>query len=176
MEERIKELEEELVRLREELEEELVRLREELKKEHKRWRAEEHGGYYYLLDADAGFEDGIGIAKSFDYRNDTDVSRYEIGNYFKTEEEAKQKLEYIKTEQQLKDIALRLNKGVEIDWESKEQSKWYIYYRSDSKKVYTDLFVVSKHLGAMYCLSEDFKDTAIAEIGEDNLIEYLKEC
>lgn len=174
MEERIKELEEEL-----------VRLREELKKEHEyeRWRAEVLGGEYYLLDIDAGFyedgtqkEDGIGIAKSFDYRKDLDVSRYEIGNYFKTEEEAKQKLEYIKTEQQLKDIALRLNKGVEIDWESKEQSKWYIYYRSDSEKVYTDSFVVSKHLGAIYCLSEDFKDTAIAEIGEDNLIEYLKEC
>lgn len=142
-------------------------------KEYKRWRAEEHGEYYYLLDAGAGFEDGIGIAKSFDYRNDTDVSRYELGNYFKTEEEAEKRLEHIKIEQQLKDIVLRLNKGEKIDWEDEEQKKFHLWLFYGSLSYNSN--ILGKTQGVIYCLDENFKDIAIKEIGKERLINYLKE-
>lgn len=151
----------------------LQRELEELKNKEtpKRWRGKKGDDYYYISSL-------CHVEKSFETKvvPEVDERRYEIGNYFKTEEEAKQKLEYIKTEQQLKDIALRLNEGVEIDWEREKQWKYYIEYSFEDKMFTTDYWNTFKQQGTIYCLDKDFKDTAIAEIGEDNLIEYLKEC
>ena len=56
---------------------------------------------------------------SYDYR-------YATGNYFETEAEALRYKQNRLTYQQLKDIAFRLNKGQEIDWNDETKNKYYI--------------------------------------------------
>ncbi|KYM38489.1 hypothetical protein A2U10_07080 [Fusobacterium necrophorum subsp. funduliforme] len=55
----------------------------------KRWRAERNGGYYCINDY------GIIYYTTDDYVS-ADNDRYEIGNYFKTQEQAKKALERVK--------------------------------------------------------------------------------
>lgn len=55
----------------------------------KRWRAERGRGYYYIDDECTAFG-------TYDYRCNEDNIRYELGNYFRTEEDAEKALEKIK--------------------------------------------------------------------------------
>lgn len=54
-----------------------------------RWRAEIGRGYYYIDSECAAFG-------TYDYRYDEDNIRYELGNYFRTVEDAEKALEKIK--------------------------------------------------------------------------------
>lgn len=54
-----------------------------------RWRAERGRGYYYIDSECATFG-------TYDYRCNEDNIRYELGNYFRTEEDAEKALEKIK--------------------------------------------------------------------------------
>lgn len=54
-----------------------------------RWRAERGRGYYYIDDECTAFG-------TYDYRCNKDNIRYELGNYFRTEEDAEKALEKIK--------------------------------------------------------------------------------
>lgn len=51
----------------------------------KRWRAEKEGKYYFISGSSFYIED------DYDVRDNIDNNRYEIGNYFETEEKAKEK-------------------------------------------------------------------------------------
>lgn len=119
----------------EELENEIKNLSEELKKlkqekesaKTKRWRAEEDEYYYsingndveYLLESYCGYDDFC----------------YEIGNYFQTREQAEKALEKLKIYTQLKDLALRLNKGRRIDFLNSDQEKYNICYTSSLEEL-----------------------------------------
>ena len=133
-----------------------------------RWRAE-HNGWYQ--DA-KGYNRKEGL---------TDVSQkdYDTGAYFKGEKEYKKYVNNLIITQKLKDIALRLNNGVEIDW-NKSTPKYTIFYRHLENK-YRELLVQGKifnvsYLNGIYCLSPKFLETCIKEIGEKELIEYIKGC
>lgn len=65
-------------------------------KEPKRWRAEGGGKYWYLDDC------GV-VLSNEEWGDDTDDFRYSIGNYFKTEAEAKAYKEYLIARQVLLD-------------------------------------------------------------------------
>lgn len=54
-----------------------------------RWRAERGRSYYYIDDECKAFG-------TYDYRCNEDNIRYELGNYFRTEEDAEKALEKIK--------------------------------------------------------------------------------
>lgn len=97
-----------------------------------------------------------------------------IGNCFKTREEAEKHLEHLKVETQLKNIAARLNKGREIDWSNTDDK--YCLSICANEEIITATQKYGKTQGTIYCLDENFKDVAIAEIGEERLREYLKEC
>lgn len=56
----------------------------------KRWRAEEGGKYYSI------YHSTLDIDSSYEHNNELDNTRYEIGNYFKTKELAKDKVKEIK--------------------------------------------------------------------------------
>lgn len=55
----------------------------------KRWRAEKEGKYYFIVASD------FYIEEDYDIRDNIDDNRYEIGNYFETEEKAKEKVREI---------------------------------------------------------------------------------
>lgn len=165
IEERIQKLEEELEKLKSEVAEK----EKESKNSNVRWRADFYECYYYVLS------NGDILSNSED-NNDCDKDRYSIGNYFKTRKEAKHTAEILKVKQQLKDIALRLNNGEEIDWKNDEQTKYCIRLditdSIDALKFYT--VYLNRSIGEVYCLSKNFLKIAVQEIGYDTLIELIK--
>lgn len=117
---------------------------------------------------------------SIDYKfwqeTETDLFRFNTGNCFKTEQEAEEYKENLLTKQALKDLALELNNGVEVDWENYAQSKFSIYYQGyrisqglklDNADCYTEL-------GQVYCLNNEFLTIAKDRIGEEKLIKLIK--
>lgn len=128
----------------------------------KRWKAGDGEKYYYIY--------GNGdIDYSTNQNGETSTDHYNLGNYFQTEEEAEKTVEKFKIYIQLKDLALSLNKGEEIDWENCNQIKYSIYYDNFYKKIYTICSDYVKDIGQIYCLDKNFLDIALKKIGEENL-------
>ena len=112
----------------------LERKYEELGKEIERLKEQQNGGrvkgerYYYLYsDGDAD--------NTIDTFDKTDSRRFELGNYFKTEEEAKKVVEKIQIYTELKRLAERLNNGQKINWDNSNQLKYPIKYNHNSNTI-----------------------------------------
>lgn len=153
---------EELEKKYEELGKEIERLK---KDKAKRWRANRDEQYYVI--GNYGY-----VANSSENGTDIDTGRYEIGNYFKTREEAEKALEKIEIKQELEDLALELNNRKEIDWNDENQHKYYIYYDFFRDKIQCNENTFCKRFD-VYCLDENFKDKAIKRIGEEKLKELF---
>ena len=104
-----------------------------------------------------------------DYR---DLCRFNIGNCFKTEQEAEDYKENLLTKQALKDLALELNDGVEVDWKSGQNKYCIAYY--GGKCLYILQTLSQKDIGQVYCLNENFLTIAEDRIGEEKLIKLIK--
>lgn len=87
---------------------------EEMPEQYKRWRAKENGGHYFV-------DDWGGVDYNYDAGFPPSTFRYNIGNYFKTEEEAEAYKEYLLAKQVLLDDA----KGGK--W-AKDGSNWHASY------------------------------------------------
>ena len=117
---KLKEKQEELKREIEELDTQINELEEkEITKSGKRWRGVKDRFYWYI-------EGDCEVYGEYETDDDYDNARYETGNYFRTKEEAEKTAEKIKIYARLKDLALRLNEGREVDWNSSVQAKWHI--------------------------------------------------
>lgn len=134
----------------------------------RRWRAEDKKFFWYVGS------DGC-ILNSLDHRTNDDDKRYSLGNYFKTKEEAEEYRDNLLTKQKLKDLALRLNKGVKIDWNNDSQIKRAMSYKEISNELYSTTWCEPRYIGAVYCLDANFLNIAKREIGEDKLIKLIKE-
>lgn len=108
------------------------------------------------------------------YGTNNDIFRFNTGNCFKTEQEAKDYKENLLTKQALKDLALELNKGIEVNWEDAKQLKYFIYYENKDCILYKDDRSVSQSIGQVYCLNENFLTIAKDRIGEEKLIKLTK--
>lgn len=157
----------------EELENEIKNLSQEIEnlkkeKENKRWRGNcnLHQTYYYI------FTDVSCVSSQEDNRP-VDNERYSIGNYFQTEEQAQKTVEKLKIYTQLKDLALRLNKGRRIDFLNPDQEKYSIYYSSSLEKLDTYTEFSNESVGGVYCLDSNFLEIAKQEIGEENLLKLF---
>lgn len=161
--ESLKEKQEELENELKELDIQIKELeKQEIKKSDKRWRARNSEAYYYLYSYGK-------IIRARDYRSEETTNRYNLGNYFRTKEEAEKTIEKIKIYAQLKDLALRLNKGEEIDWGDYTQYKYSIYYDCEDNKLKQSYALSPKDIGQIYCLDEKILEKAKEEIGEENL-------
>ena len=99
---------------------------------------------------------------------------YDIFNCFKTREEAEQEAEKILIRRQLEDIARRLNKGQEIDWNNAVQNKYFICSNHWQNTIILEHGWKNKCCGVIYCLDKNFLNVAIQEIGEERLKKYLR--
>lgn len=155
---------EELENKIEQLSKELENLKCELdiEKMNTRWRVRNSEEYYYLCSYGE-------IIRACDYRNEETINRYNLGNYFRTKEEAEKMLNKIKIHTQLKDLALRLNTGEKIDWQDYMQYKYSIYYDYEDNKLKCSCILSFKDIGQIYCLDGNFLEEAKKEIGEDNI-------
>lgn len=104
-----------------------------------------------------------------------DEYRFNIRNYFKTEEEAYKVLDKILIYNKLKDLALKLNEGKTIDWEDNTQEKFYIYYDNQAKRLDYGYHSTYQDFGTICCLNRNFLDKALEEIGAGDLKKLFEE-
>ena len=125
------------------------------------------GQYYFYLD------DG-GVIRCVEWHyDDEDLFHFNTGNCFKTEQECEDFKENILSKQQLKDLALELNNGVEIDWKDIKQEKYYIYF--DYRTLNIEQACASlRHYLDVYCFDNQFLTIAKERIGEEKLIKLIK--
>ncbi len=159
---KLKELENKIEELSNELEDLKCELDKAKSNNCERYRANCGERYYYYGSM------GM-ISDCHESNDDFDINRYVMGNYFQTEEEAMSTVRKIKIYTQLKDLALRLNMGKELNWENREQRKYVITCNAENKKICDAWLYVQKDIGQIYCLDENFLDIAKQEIGEENL-------
>ena len=106
---------------------------------------------------------------------DIDCSRYELGNCFKTEEEAEFALERQKVITELKRYALEHNEK-EIDWYDHCVLKYYIQYDYVNNKLNIVSTRYSKsNISSMYFISDKIAQSAIEAIGEERIKKYYFE-
>lgn len=137
------------------------------KPKYKRWRAEK-GGKYYFLDSSCS------VVYMVDYYIEFDRKRYEVGNYFKTKEEAEFRRQQLLYLQQYKDY-LGEDLVTEDDWKDNDILKYYAYYDYDSNIVDIDGGIYFKFQGTIYSKSKQKIKDFIKEIGEDNFKKYILE-
>ena len=102
-----------------------------------------------------------------------DTERYEIGNCFKTREEAEKAVEKAKIYTQLKRLAEEENTEP-IDWENGKQRKYCIICNEDNILAKTwDIKI--RTVGNVHSTNENFLDRAQERIGEENLLKLFKE-
>ena len=136
--------------------------------EYERWKPQD-GEKYWFVDC------GCNVCGANNAKDEFDIDNISTYNCFKTEEEAQREADKIFIRRQLEDIAKRLNKGKEIKWDSSynDDKKYYIYFDTNSAELFQSYNTLCKQ-ESVYCLSEDFKDVAIQEIGEERLKKYLR--
>lgn len=135
-----------------------------------RWKPEPYEKY--------AFVDSAGDVQPSVWSNDiVDLFRYNTGNCFKTEEEARDYRENLLTKQQLKDLAIELNNNEELDWSCSNTQKKYrlgIEHRGKDTPLILAFSYSFQETGQAYCLSEKFLARAIKQIGEQKLIKLIK--
>lgn len=158
---------EELEKQAKEILEEIEKLKKEEKVESKVWKPEVNEEYY-TIEADGEVLENTWLDE------EDDEKLYNMGNYFKTREEAEKVVEKAKIYTQLKRLAEEENTEP-IDWENREQEKCYICYKNNLK--YLDQFFAESQqdIGQIYCTNKDFLEIAIERIGEENLLKLFKE-
>ncbi len=104
---------------------------EEVKEDWKRWRAE-IGERYYNVSADGEIEDFSEGDNKWNYY------KYITGNYFKTQEEAQQKLDRDLAIARVNNRIRELQGGEVSREEMMDVSKYYIYYHSVNKEYWLD--------------------------------------
>ena len=148
--------------------EHLANMEKMLKECNERWKPKENEAYFYIIST------GMVEQDLWNRPFDLDVEqRYNFYNCFKTREQAEAEVEKILVRRQLENIAKRLNKSEKIDWNNDSQAKYRIELYCDEIK--TNYYFTYKTQGAVYCLDKNFLNTAIKEIGEERLINYLRD-
>lgn len=152
------------------IKEELSRLEEKLKtfKPRVGRQVPENGDIYYFL---GGAKTAVFENK---WTNDSyDQQRFNSYNYFKTEEEAQREIDRRLIKAKLNEIANRLNGGQVIQWNSAIQRKYYLNVDT-GVSLGLNFSLINKMEGTTYCLSQDFLEVAVDEIGEQELFDYIK--
>lgn len=154
---------EEILKEIEKTKQHLTNMEKMLKECDERWKPKDNEKFWYI--------DSSGSVNYCLFMSETE-SRFKNYNCFQTREQAEQEAEKILIRRQLEDIARRLNKGQEIDWYNKNQSKHCIELFCN--EIMSDSYFTYKTQGTVYCLNKSFKDVAIQQIGEERLKNYLR--
>lgn len=97
---------------------------------------------------------------------------FNLGNCFKTQEEAEFALEKQKVYMQLKRYAIEHNE-FKLDWNDEDQCKWCIGFECGTLCVYD--YYIFQELNQIYFTSYEIARNAIQKIGEDRIKKYLFE-
>jgi hypothetical protein len=134
-------------------------IKEEVKIEppNKRWRAKEGEPYWHLTEDE--------VYCDIEYATSIDYSRYTLGNYFKTKEEAEFECERLKVVNELSEwVTPYRNKGLYA---------FYPHMSDTAKRFKIDIAKTSiPPLDFLYFESEKIAKKAIKAEGEDRILKY----
>lgn len=129
------------------------------------WKPKEREPYYYVGNGGIVLED-------CNTNHEIDEGRINLGNCFKTKEEAEHMVEKLKVINELKNFALE-NNGAEIDWKNLKQMKWTITYQHISKEsALNDWRNTQFSSSNIYFTSQEIAQKAIETIGVDRIKKY----
>lgn len=107
--------------------------------------------------------------------DDNQLHRLEIGNVFRTEEEANREVERRKVLTELRKLAKASWGGGNADWSRSGQYKWEMFYDHKEKEwIALDLWL-SQTQGAVYFATGHDAEAAIETIGADRLMLLLED-
>ena len=131
----------------------------------KDWKPKKGNKYYYIGSAGSIF--------NYDCREDIlDEAHLNIGNYFKTAEDAKHMVEKFKVIRELQKFANENNEE-KIDWKNFNQCKYKIFYDAEDGDLYVDYSIqCESEPFNIYFTSFKIAKKAIEEIGEDRIKKY----
>lgn len=135
--------------------------------EYERWKPKRDEVYWYIA-IDGSVEQHINV------NHWVDKCHFKTLNCFQTREQTEAEAEKILVRRMLEDIARRLNKGKEMDWDNSSSHKYYIYLDTENDNLESSSDVWDKMQGVVYCLSQGFLGVAKSEIGEERLKKYLR--
>ena len=137
----------------------LEKMYDSLTTPNKRWRAKKDDDYYFISAEGSAY---------LDRENEVIVDglHYDIGNYFKTEEEAKFEVERLKVIAELKEWATPIS---EFNWNDNTQKKYVIILENNYLRV--DFFC-SLQTCDLYFESREIAENAIEAVGKERIIKY----
>lgn len=110
------------------------------------------GEYYYVIDVGH-----VGYLEDGSYRPNDTLGRMEIGNIFKTKEEAEKYLEYLKA----KEVIKQDTKGFKPDWNNSIEKKYCAYWDLEKDKPVSEFEYIAKestiYFETRYGIEESFK-------------------
>lgn len=131
-----------------------------------RWKPEVNQKYWYVdSTGEVTWECWQSIKR--------DIYRYYVGNCFRYQCEASEYKELLEAKQALKDLALELNAGREIDWSDDSQNKYQIIL-DENDNLYPNFLSSTQSVGQVHCLDGHFLDMAKVSIGQEKLIRLIK--
>ena len=131
----------------------------------KYWTPKEKEKYFYI-------EDCMGVSDDRNVQAPIDYCRFNIGNCFKTKEEAEHILEKLKVIHELQKFAYENNEE-EIDWKNFNQCKYKIFYDAEDGDLYVDYSVqCESEPFNIYFTSFKVAKKAIEAVGEDRIKKY----
>ncbi len=131
----------------------------------KDWKPKKGDTYYYI--------GSVGSIFNYDCREDiSDEAHFNIGNYFKTEEDAKHMVEKFKVIRELQKFANENNEE-KIDWKNFNQCKYKIFYDAEDGDLYVDYSIqCESEPFNIYFTSFKIAKRAIEAVGEDRIKKY----
>lgn len=131
----------------------------------KDWKPKKGDTYYYI--------GSVGSIFNYDYREDiSDEAHLNIGNYFKTKEDAKHMVEKFKVIRELQKFANENNEE-KIDWKNFNQCKYKIFYDAEDEDLYVDYSIqCESEPFNIYFTSFKIAKRAIEAVGEDRIKKY----
>lgn len=135
------------------------------KQKSKVWKPE-YGDVYHLIGLGCSGD----IGKLTWYNDESDIEAYELGNVFRTEEEAKEEITRRKILTKWKRLSIESGEN-ENPWD-REHGHYTVYFSKDRVLIQC---IVANKMSTTYFASKRSIIHAISEIGENNVKKYILE-
>ena len=151
--------------LTEEEREQFKNLLEKANKESRVWKPEDREKYYYI--------DGYSCVVEDTWEGlEADIDRFDIGNAFKTKEEAKIALERARVKTELERYALEHNDPEKEGWDL-ENRHFGLLLKHDTKDIGRSDLRIFQDESTTYFTSASIARDAIEAVGRERILKYI---
>ena len=96
-----------------------------------------------------------------------------LGNLYKTEQEAKEALELLKLDAEIKRFVVFHDKDTPLDWSDEEQENYYFFWYYSENRLFCSSIKQTKRQGTLY-MTEQTKDKVLEHFTPEQLERWVK--